>query len=404
VHLARGKTIIPGLWEMHGHLVGAGDCALPIMLTYGITNVREMGTDDPKHIMPVRQALRDGRLLGPDMLMAGPEVESLARLEGWTARNKRPWQEVKTNIAPVGTVEDAVREVRRIKAMDVDHIKIKDLCGPPLRALLGEAQRQGIRVAGHLPFGSKDCKIMTDDVFDPATADLMGSAAKGFATVEHHMSFTVSMGNLPEEKRRAVFRKVRSNGTMLTPTFISALPYAMSPEIKQKLVQDDGTLLPDVGPSLRAAWKEQAEEGVSPAFTAMIPKMERDAQLAYQAGVEMLVGTDLGVITIVPGKSVHDEMAQMVQKLPMKPAEALKAATYNAAKATGLTKQFGQIVPGFRANLVLLDANPLKDISATQSISGVVLRGRLLDKRTLSELRTSTRRTMQAGGQCTRGA
>ena len=91
----------------------------------------------------------------------------------------------------------------------------------------------------------------------------------------------------------------------------------------------------------------------------------------------------------------------MVRKLPMKPSEALRAATYNAARATGLGSAFGRVSLGYRANLVLLDGNPLEDISATRNIVGIVLRGKLYEEQALHDLRRATRRTMQAGGQCT---
>lgn len=404
IHLARGKTLIPGLWDMHVHVEGAEDCVFPTMLTYGVTNVREMGADQPATVTSRRQALRDGRLLGPDMLVAGPEVESTAGLEAWSRRNNRPWQEVKRHVAAIGSVEDAIAQVRRIRSLGADHIKIKHLCGPPLRALLAEAQVQGIRVVGHAPYGEPQCTEMAADVFNPATANLMGTAGRGYTSIEHHMSFTMTMGNLPEQQRTEVFRRVRRNGTMLTPTFISGLPYAIPQATKRQQAADDGTLLPDVGPTLRAGWREQAEEESGPVLATLLANMERDAQLAYQAGVEMLVGTDLGVITVVPGQAVHDEMAQMVLKLPMRPAEALRAATYNPARATGLERVTGQVARGYLANLVLLDRNPLDDISATREISSVIFHGRLLDETALRELRERTRRIMRAGGQCTRVA
>lgn len=150
-------------------------------------------------------------------------------------------------------------------------------------------------------------------------------------------------------------------------------------------------------------WLEQyelAEPDPKFDFKAYVAKAESDAVLAQRAGVRMLVGTDLGVQSLIPGRSVHDEMAEMVRLLSMTPAEALRTATTNAASAAGMAESAGGIARGYRADFVLLDANPLTDISRTRSIAGVLQGGKWLDRRALETLRASTRRTMKQGGTC----
>jgi imidazolonepropionase-like amidohydrolase len=95
------------------------------------------------------------------------------------------------------------------------------------------------------------------------------------------------------------------------------------------------------------------------------------------AGAGLLAGTDAGTDYIQAGMSLHDELAEFVAA-GLTPFEALRAATSEAARFLELEGEFGMIVQGSRADLVLLDANPLDDIGNTRRIAGVMVRGRWL--------------------------
>jgi imidazolonepropionase-like amidohydrolase len=105
----------------------------------------------------------------------------------------------------------------------------------------------------------------------------------------------------------------------------------------------------------------------------------------HEAGVPFLADTDLGGDYIYPGFSLHDELALLVQA-GFTPGEALKTATYNPAMFLDILDRLGTVEKGKLADLVLLDANPLDDISNTQKIRAVVLNGRYLDRTTLDKL------------------
>lgn len=395
----RGKTLIPGLWDMHTHLAELGDCTLPVLVTYGVTDVRDMG-GDATTLSAWRSAVIEGRLVGPDIRMASPPVESLAWLE-WVARiNKKTWQEViGAARTPVGTPEDAVGAVRRIKATGVDLIKLRNLGGESYRALLREAQAQGLPVAGHAPGQG----AMSVDPLDPAKADLIGTAGRGMASIEHVETVTMQMRELEPARRRTVFEAMRRNGTMLTVNLIAPRTRLIDRETLRRAIEDDGAREPDVSPALRANWKKHFElVDPNPTFDwkAHLARVDDDGRIARAAGVEMLVGTDLGVETLVPGRSVHEEMAAMVETLKMSPAEVLRAATYSPARFFRMEGSLGMIAPGRAARLVLLDRDPLRDIGATRAIAGVMLDGRFFDAVALEALRAATRRTMQTGGRC----
>lgn len=395
---ARGKTLIPGLWDMHVHLSDAGDCTLPILVTYGVTGVRDMG-GDPDRLKEWRRAVSEGRLTGPYMKIASPPVES-RRWLNWVADiNKKPWEEVIGKRTPVGSPDEAVQQVSNLKAAGVDLIKVRNLDNDSYRALLAEAQRQGIPVAGHFTGG----KAILAALLDPATADSIGTAGKGMVSVEHIESVTMMMGPVEEARRRAVFEAMQRHGTMLAPSLVTRAAMLASRAELRRLIDDDGTINPDVSPQLRKGWLEQyelAEPDPKFDWKAHVAKVESDAVLAQRAGVRMLVGTDLGAQTVIPGRSVHDELQEMVRLLSMTPAEALRTATTNAASAAGMVKSSGRIAPGYRADLILLDANPLADISRTRSIAGVTNGGKWLDRGAIAVLRSTTRKAMQQGGIC----
>lgn len=111
-----------------------------------------------------------------------------------------------------------------------------------------------------------------------------------------------------------------------------------------------------------------------------------DMQRAVQAGVQLLVGTDLGVSLVYPGFSVHEELELLVREVRLSPLESLRAATINPARNLGRPDTMRGVATGQRADLVLLDADPLEDIRNSGRIRGVVLNGRFLSRATLDGL------------------
>jgi imidazolonepropionase-like amidohydrolase len=136
-------------------------------------------------------------------------------------------------------------------------------------------------------------------------------------------------------------------------------------------------------------WKEQLAER-TPEYEDQIqkalPGMVRDSKEMHQAGVRMLPGTDVGVALIYPGFSLHDELAALVKHVGLTPAEALIAATKNAASWFGMEKRVGTIQRGMTADLVVLDADPLTDIQNTKKIRAVIQAGRLYERDDLDKL------------------
>ena len=105
----------------------------------------------------------------------------------------------------------------------------------------------------------------------------------------------------------------------------------------------------------------------------------------HGAGIPILAGSDAGDLYSLPGFTLHDELALLVE-VGFSPMEALQAATLDAARYLGASDSLGSVAVGNLADLLLLDANPLEDIHNTTKISAVVLNGRLLDRSDLDAL------------------
>jgi imidazolonepropionase-like amidohydrolase len=109
----------------------------------------------------------------------------------------------------------------------------------------------------------------------------------------------------------------------------------------------------------------------------------------HEEGVTILAGTDVAVIGVYPGASLHDELGLLVRDAGMTPLEALRAATSAAARLMGMSDRIGTVAPGMRADLVLLSDDPTRDIANTRHIEAVMARGRMFRRAALDSLRAS---------------
>ena len=191
-------------------------------------------------------------------------------------------------------------------------------------------------------------------------------------------------------KARALFERFARNGTWQTPTLVQRKAFAFPP-----MQTPDSPLMRFIPRSLRWRW-DPAQDGRLQGRSAERQAIERQfyekdrAQIAAmrEAGVQFLAGTDTPDGFAFPGFSLHDELAELVGA-GLSPMEALESATLNPAKYFGL-KDAGSIRSGNRADLVLLDANPLADIRNTRQIAAVVLHGHFLSREELQRMLDDT--------------
>jgi imidazolonepropionase-like amidohydrolase len=391
---ARGKYLIPGLWDMHVHLAGVSadpswskDTLLPLLLANGITGVRDMG-GDLDVLLSRKRDIESGKLLGPHIVASGP----------WLAgRGKKTPEQY-----PIANAEEARAAVRDLKQRGADFIKVISM---PSReaffAVAEEAKKQNTFFAGHLPFevgaaeasnagmrsiehflysgfalsfSSKEEELRKRLVEAERTGD-----PAAWETIAHEADLTYST-----EKAATLFQTLKKNSTWITPT-IAALDIASHPE-GWKL---DDPNLDFVPASLAKEWSSSINNDRMKKHAAWLGRQAvNDGKLAgelHRGGIPLLVGSDSLDPFVFPGDSLHRELAEFVQA-GFTPMEAIQAATRGAAQFLGREKEFGTVEPGKTADLVLLDANPLENIANTRKILAVIRNGNYLDRAALDAM------------------
>jgi imidazolonepropionase-like amidohydrolase len=353
-----GKFLIPGLWDMHVHLTDARPSALPALVANGVTGVRDMGSL-LRELDELRGKIEGGSLIGPRIVRAGPIL------------NGQEFGPVQLAVADSVEARAAVRTLAKV---GVDFIKIhRTLTRDEFRAIVAEAKRAGLPVAGHIPAGMSAAEV----------------SDAGLASIEHTESLLqdANFASMSREQwldtMTALFQRFARNGTYYDPTLImyksSADWRGFAPQPESKYVartanarmleaREQYRNVPDVLAGRQRLFKD---------FLVLVGLMHRN-------GVRVMTGTDLSDGRIFPGFSVHEELALLVEA-GFTPSDAIQAATRVPAEFLRLSDA-GTIEAGKRADVVLLHANPLADIHNTTTIDAVVLRGELLDRARLDAL------------------
>jgi imidazolonepropionase-like amidohydrolase len=373
---ASGAFIIPGLWDMHTHVSKTRANALPILLAHGVTSIRDMGGEH-EELLRWREEIREGTREGPRMLIAGPYLESPANAQ---RQRNTPVAEmaepVERTRVPIGSRADAERVIDSIKARGVDHVKIRTVHSLPVyRDIVAVANSRGLPLVLHangLP--------------------LREVVAAGQRSIEH-VSLP-SMDSLTPNERTALFAEFARQGSAAVPTTVVVFRSLMLQDSTLRRVFEQATTpgnarRPQVSRFLEIDWREQITErdsGTATAVARFVPGALATLRDVRAAGVPMLTGSDLGVLPLYPGESLHDEISLFVRHLAMTPEQALAAATRGPAQFLGLSDSLGAIAPGMIADLVLLDADPTADIENVRRIRGVMRDGRWYDRAALDAL------------------
>jgi imidazolonepropionase-like amidohydrolase len=379
-----GRFLIPGLWDAHVHLTKAGILSLPLFVANGITGVRDMGSD-LSEIAAWRRQIVAGELIGPRIKTSGQILESIANVE----RMKRegtvePVDRIRMGVA---NAEEARRVVDRLADAGVDHIKMRTSPDPQtLAAVADEAKRRRLPLAVH-PIGSPE--------------DLLRAGAR---SVEHFLAYP-PLDALADHGRRALFRRIAAAGMYMSNTMVNIDGLISTPyERGQRIVNDAGGALDlrrkYVCGYLIEDWREQIEESKGSSYDELrkeLPNLYRDFREMREEKVPFLAGTDVGVVFMYPGFSLHDELERLVRHVGFTAMEALAVATHGVPSFYGDEGTSGAIEAGQVADLVLLDANPAADIRNTKRIRAVSVGGRWLDRTELDRLLADVERSAEAG-------
>ncbi len=348
------KFLIPGLAEMHGHIPNPStnsqediDETLFLYVANGITTVRGMLGWNGQ--LDLRERAARNEMVSPMLYLAGPSF----------------------NGTSVSSPEQAVGMVERQVAEGWDLLKIHPgLTLAEFNAVADKANELGIRFGGHVP----------------AEVGLAHALAKGQETFDHIDGYNIAVdgteGPLDETKLAQFVEATKEAGALAVPTMVLWEALYGLPSVDEAMGYAE---LQYVSNNTRESWRSRLERTKNnPGYDRLTAEIVIDNRMRIlkalsDAGAGILMGTDSPQLFSVPGFSLHREV-QTMARAGMSPLQVLQSGTIAVGEYFSESDTFGQVAQGHRADLVLLNANPLESVDNLQSIQGVVLRGKWLSK------------------------
>ena len=397
---ASGKYLIPGLWDMHVHLVQrhTGEevtgTILPLLVANGVTGVRDMG-GDLAMLKELRAEIAAGRIRGPRMVISGPMIDG-----------NPPVYQPAIAVTEAGEARVAVD---KLEHDGVDFIKVQSALGrDAFFAVAQESANFSLPFVGHVPesvtpveaseagmasqehmlgillaCSSDEAALRQRDAAEAANPPKNAEEANAFGQERRNRI----VASYSSEKAAALGRTLVKNDTWITPTLVFLDHVARSDDAEL----DHTKLLQYIPQRIRQQWQSDRQQFLAgrsadnlASWKAFLRKHTDAVHDLHAAKVSFLAGTDLGAADVVPGFSLHEEL-ELLTRAGLTPEEALQSATSAAARFMHARKT-GTIQVGNLADMVLLDANPLAEIQNTRRIYGVVLRGQYLPRTELDKM------------------
>jgi imidazolonepropionase-like amidohydrolase len=360
------------------------DLILPMFLANGVTGVRDMGSIlDP--VLQARSEIAAHQMFGPRMVVSGPMLDGP--------------KSIYKAVIPIRTADDGRRAVDMLKARGVDFIKVQSLVPRDAYfAIAAESKKLGIEFEGHVPDEVRASEAVASGqrTFEHLIGIFEASSPDEDQYLTGKKSPGAFLASWSAAREAAITQLLAKNQVWQCPTLfwergqwlVDAIDYNKDPDLayaghdwvkKQWPALQKGILSSiDTEPlAIRQKFVEHELEIVKRLHAANVP---------FLAGTDTPAGVD-----VLPGISLHLELQRFVAA-GFTPLAALQTATLNPAKFLHKTNDFGTVAPGRVADLVLLSANPLKNIANTRSIVGVVADGRYLSQADLAQLRTKLKR------------
>jgi imidazolonepropionase-like amidohydrolase len=365
----RGKFLLPGLSDMHGHLP-QGDATgrdalsefLDLYLANGVTTVRGL-QGSPNNIV-VRDKIRRGELDGPRIFAASPPLHQ--------------------KVAP--TPAEGIAQVEAAKAAGYDLIKVHEGLSPETYdAISATAKRLGMKVAGHVT----------------ATVGLERALAAGQSSIEHLDGYLQAMvpkdspvpppagqvvigpvlAYIDESRIPQLAAATRDAHVWNTPT-LTLFEIVVSSDTPESFLA--WPEMQYVSPNLRSVFQQQKAGTVNIPATPeersrYLELRSRMTKGLVDAGAQLLVGPDTPQLFLVPGFATHREMTSLVHA-GLTPFQALQAATTSPAEYLGILGDTGTVAEGKRADLLLVEGNPMQEIANAHKIAGVMANGHWLPR------------------------
>ena len=398
---ATGRYLIPGLWDFHVHFTfdkRFTDAMAGLFLYHGITNVRDTGglLED---LLPVIDTLRSAGGNAPNIWYSGPLLDGKdvvydgANFPGLGIANPTP--------------EAARANIAEIHAAGASFLKIYEMVTPEVfAAIVEEASARNLPIDGHVPLSMRARDVAPqvqslehlrnyemDCVSDPELwlaarqAELANPANKPGNVLRSRLHTLQRLPAITAEDPVVCAQTTEAlKATITVPTLRMNSMDLYVPFARNDFDQAMDLIPASVSEEWRAA-RETLGASEDPVDTTFAEWSLRRTGELHATGAPIAAGTDTPIGWSIPGYSLHTELEQYVE-IGMTPLEALYSATVKPAEFFGLDTEMGQIKVGAIADAVLLNANPLEDITATRSVEAVINRGVLLTRDQLNALVT----------------
>lgn len=359
-HDGNGRYVTPGLIDMHVHAYDPA--AFTIALSHGVIHLRLM--NGVREHLQWRTELAEGSRIGSTLTVSSPIISGFKQAHMHYLAH---------------TPDDAINAVVNAKQQGYDLIKVYgNLATPVLHALLSEAKSQKIPVAKHGPHPN---------------VDMTWNALVGLQSLEHVEDIFQGPLNHQQDQQKldGTIVKLKKLNTPITPTLnifwqlteISAQKQHFLDSLPKDYISPIIAL--ETKHNQVKRWLNSSAGMVEHNQKTMVFLQDITRQL-HHAGIELLVGSDCGVLLSPCGLATHKEM-ELMQQSGLPTIAVLRAATFNAAKALGKESELGQIAIGYNADLILSANNPLENLDTLQQPDAVVKQGRLFSKAELEQLR-----------------
>ena len=394
-----GKFMIPGLWDAHIHFSFIKEMApnmLDLFLAFGVTSVRDTG-GDINFVNTWKEKSLANPTNAPRVMIAGPLLDGSPNVYDGSDLSHPPLS------VGLKTVADVKNKVNELENLGVDFLKAYEMLTPEQFAAITKlAREKGLKVTGHVPL----------------SMDVIGASNAGLNSMEHFRNLELSCAsnadelllqrqqllasgkddkggilrarihkeqreqaviNFNIEKANEVLDVLAKNNTWQIPTLTLNTAFTRRP-FAAKEWQESFSYLPQI---VQEQWKKNIdnfiERAVSP-FNKKYSKWMFDmTKRVHDKNIKIMAGTDTPIYFLTPGRSLHEELAVLVEA-GLTPLEAIKTATKNPAEYFNLENELGNIDKNYWADLVILDANPLEDINNTRKINAVIKQGKYFDR------------------------
>ena len=387
-----GKYIMPSLWDMHVHfggdtLIGENKLLLPLYTAMGINHVRDCAGDISDSVIAWKKAIAENKLEGPTIFTSGPKLEGIKSI--WPGDLE------------IGNEQELNIALDSLQKLKVDFVKITDNTLEPnlfLKSIVA-AKKRGWKVTGHIP---ATMTVATYANAGLSAIEHIGYLQRAASDKEDSITLLRASGKITNKEASALylntynkevaiekFKQLAANGTAVVPTINGSFKTTYLDTYD--FSKDD--YLKYLGPAFKRTydWRiQRAANDNAEAIQFRHANFEAAANLLpvlYKAGVTILAGTDAGFLNSYnyPGLGMHEELAIMV-KYGLTPQEALSCSVINGPAFFGLQNEYGAVAENKKADLLILNANPLDHIQNTKQIFGLLKKGKYLNRAYLDNL------------------